>query len=573
MLNEEISELTSHGDHALDYMPWRPKTAEQEDDQRRWQAELARRFSAEIGEECFISRKALVHPEKLSMGRRSTIAAGAVVRNTDLRMGAHCTVNAYAVLVGKITMGNGVRVASHASIMGFNHGYATLSQPIYLQPITSKGIRIGDDVWIGANVVIVDGVTIGSHCIVGAGAVVTKDVADYSIVGGNPAKLIRSRLVKRGAASTRRDELGPQLRRFGLKVREQIDDVLRHYLVPAGDSGPSYRNQPGAARTVRAWCDAIEIGAMFDRLPPGFAREELIATLQSFQDPATGLVPDPWKPGPPGNPQRLDEHHARYHVLATGYALEILASRLAHPVQVVERLTAEQLYETLDALPWRTNAWSAGDWIDAYATGLYFNLRHFHSRRTPAALFGWLLVHADPGSGLWGAPTPQEKWRQPVNGFYRLARATYAQFGVPLPYPETAINTVLAHSANPAFFHEHAGGACDVLDVIHPLWLCLRQRNFRRDEIERWAEQQMGRVLERWVDGRGFSFELERTHPPGLQGTEMWLSILFLLADVCGLGDTLGYCPKGIHRPEIAWPLAGMRVPSAADQPPPPGSC
>lgn len=52
---------------------------------------------------------------------------------------------------------------------------------------------IEDDVWIGANAVIVDGVTIGAHSIVAGGAVVTKDVAPYSIVGGSPAKLIKDR--------------------------------------------------------------------------------------------------------------------------------------------------------------------------------------------------------------------------------------------------------------------------------------------------------------------------------------------------------------------------------------------
>jgi len=210
MLNEDIYEISSNGDHAMDYMPWRPRTADQEEDQKKWQGSLVLNFSAELDAECFISRKALVHPERLKMGRRSTIAAGAVVRNTDLVMGANCTVNSYAVLVGKISMGNAVRIASHVSIMGFNHGYASIVQPIYLQPMTRKGIRIGDDVWIGANAVVVDGVTIGSHCIIGAGAVVTKDVADYSIVGGNPARVIRSRLVDRSASSLKRDGLGPQ---------------------------------------------------------------------------------------------------------------------------------------------------------------------------------------------------------------------------------------------------------------------------------------------------------------------------------------------------------------------------
>jgi acetyltransferase-like isoleucine patch superfamily enzyme len=558
MLNEDACEISSNGDHAVDYMPWRPRTPDQEEDQRKWQASLAQDFSAEFEEDCFISRKALVYPEMLKMGRRSTIAAGAVVRNTELIMGANCTVNAYAVLVGKITMGNGVRIASHASIIGFNHGFASIAQPIYQQPITREGIKIGNDVWIGANAVLVDGVSVGSHCIIGAGAVVTKDVADYSIVGGNPAKVIRSRLVNRPPASSRKDGLGPQLLRFGRKLAEQREDVLWHYLVRGDDGALAYRDTPNAPQTVRAWCDAIEVAAMLGLTPPEFRQAELVAKLQGFQDPVTGLLPDPWKGAPIENPLLLSEHASRYNILAVGYALEILGSRFRHPVHVVEKLDAEKLHAALEQLPWKTKAWACGDWVDAYATGLYFNLKYFGSRQTPATLFGWLLLHADPGSGLWGSPTPGEQWLQPVNGFYRLTRATYAQFGVPVPYPEVTIDTVLAHSTNPAFFHEHAGTACHVLDVIHPLWLCLKQRGYRRDEVERWAEQQIGRVLERWVDGQGFSFELEQNFPPSLQGTEMGLSILYLLADVCGVSDALGYRPKGVHRPEIAWPLRAL---------------
>jgi hypothetical protein len=218
-------------------------------------------------------------------------------------------------------------------------------------------------------------------------------------------------------------------------------------------------------------------------------------------------------------------------------------------------MDAEKLYRVLDHQPWKTNAWACGDWIDAYATGLYVNLKYHNSRRLPSALFGWLLMQANPASGMWGSPTPQDRWLQPVNGFYRLTRATYAQFGVPLPHPGAAIDTMLAHGGDAAFFSEHTGTACNVLDVVHPLWLCSRQVDHRRDEIRAWARVQIERVLGRWQDRRGFSFELERQHAPTLMGTEMWLSILFLLAEVCGASASLGYRPRGVHRLEVAWPL------------------
>lgn len=61
------------------------------------------------------------------------------------------------------------------------------------QPVTRQEIVVEDDVWVGANAVIIGGVRIGSHSIVGAGAVVTRDVEPYSVVGGVPARLIRRR--------------------------------------------------------------------------------------------------------------------------------------------------------------------------------------------------------------------------------------------------------------------------------------------------------------------------------------------------------------------------------------------
>ena len=76
-------------------------------------------------------------------------------------------------------------------ILGFNHNHARLDRPIHEQGLSSKGIRIGDDVWIGSGALLLDGVSVGSHCIVAAGAVVTRDVPDWAVVAGNPARVIR----------------------------------------------------------------------------------------------------------------------------------------------------------------------------------------------------------------------------------------------------------------------------------------------------------------------------------------------------------------------------------------------
>lgn len=560
----------------LDYMPWMKADAEQRKEQADYQRHMKETYDCSFGEDCFVSREAFVAPERLEMGARSYIAGGALVRSARLSMGSDCSLNSYAVVSGSVTMGDGVRIASHASLYGFNHGFAEVDRPIYHQPHTSKGIVIGDDVWIGANAVLLDGVTVGSHSIVAAGAVVTRDVPPYAIVGGNPAKLIRSRLEERGGeaaanaagsgalksiAGAVRQEQGERLAEFGAKARAQTEALLRRCTVPGQETEePAFLDRPGFKRTVRAYCDATEIAAMFGMLPPGWSRERLIAKLGAFQDPGTGLAPDPWSPPEPSayNPALLSDHLARYHLLAVGYALETLGASLPHPVAAVEKLDTADLFNHLDNMPWQNDAWGCGDWIDAYATGLYHNLKHHGSAKRPDDLLGWLSTRCRRDSGLWGAPTAGEGWLQPVNGFYRLTRATYAQFGLPLPSPERTIDTVLAHSRDRRFFLPERLNACNVLDVVHPLWLCLRQTDYRREEAVRWAASMLDTALPAWVPEQGFAFRLADRGETGLQGTEMWLSIVYLCADLCGLSHRLGYKPPGVHRPEPAWTLESV---------------
>jgi len=93
---------------------------------------------------------------------------------------------------GGLTIGNCVMIAAHVTIITSNHRYVTQfsNENNYdeLNPIIIK-----DDVWIGERAIILPGVTIGRGAIVGAGAIVTKDVPDYAVVGGNPAKVLKYR--------------------------------------------------------------------------------------------------------------------------------------------------------------------------------------------------------------------------------------------------------------------------------------------------------------------------------------------------------------------------------------------
>lgn len=172
------------------------------------------------------------------------------------------------------------------------------------------------------------------------------------------------------------------------------------------------------------------------------------------------------------------------------------------------------------------------------------------------ALFGWLVTHVDPATGVWGAGARETGMLLPVNGFYRATRGTFAQFGVPVPHAERLIDTVLAHAADERYFAADRQNACNVLDVAHPLWLT-RHSGHRRGEVEALARRLLGDALPRWRSGQSVSFG--PGDEPGLQGTEMWLAIVWYLADLVGQAEALRYRPRGIHRPE---PAAEARSPA-----------
>lgn len=534
----------------FDVCPWlyfRNASHDERLEQKRWQAQLKERANAQLAEDCFISSHAAVFTKSLSLGERSYIAAHAYVTDT-IKIGDNSTVNPYAVVRGKVTLGNGVRVGAHTSILGFDHIHADTTKPIFHQGTASKGVTVEDDVYIGSNALILDGVMVGSHSIIAAGAVVTKDVPQYAVVGGNPAKYIKDRRSSKKAVSS----LEAKLNKFGERVHHQLDKLLACY-VGEVEGKAVYLQQPGHEPTVRAWADAIEIAAMFDELPPLLSREAYIEKLQALQDPKTGIIPDPY-PHPETPTTVLGDRSADYLILSVGYALECLGSHLPHPLKTLQAQSVDDLYAQLESLPWTTRAWSAGAWIDAYGTAQHLNIKHFGDAAALAPVMGWLMTHVNRQSGVWGTPTKQGDWLQPVNGFYRLTRGTYAQFGLPLPFPETSIDTILRHTRNRDYFREDRGNACNVLDIIHPLWLCGLQTDYRQQEIQSWAARQLERALTKWVDGKGFSFNLEQGADPksqcSLQGTEMWLSIIYLLAEVMGKADALGYSPKGVHRLE-----------------------
>ena len=112
-----------------------------------------------------------------------------------IQIGENSTVNPFCVLYGHggLQIGNGVRIAAQTVMIPANHKFVSTDRPIYQQGLTKKGIVIEDDVWIGAGCKILDGVTIGKGSVIGAGSVVTKSVAPYSVMVGVPAKPLYNR--------------------------------------------------------------------------------------------------------------------------------------------------------------------------------------------------------------------------------------------------------------------------------------------------------------------------------------------------------------------------------------------
>ncbi len=128
-----------------------------------------------------------------TLGQNCTIESFTTVNNGvgEVQIGNNSRVGIGNTIIGPVKIGNDVILAQNIVISGLNHGYQDVKIPIKDQPVTMARINIEDEAWIGANSTIVSGVTIGKHCVVAAGSVVTKDVPDYSVVGGNPARIIK----------------------------------------------------------------------------------------------------------------------------------------------------------------------------------------------------------------------------------------------------------------------------------------------------------------------------------------------------------------------------------------------
>ena len=197
---EDIVQYRQQHKLRLSYMPW--LYAQLKPRHRVWaqawqdklQAELMQLETILIGKNCFIAPEAHLFAEPgrtITIGDNSYIAADCVIHG-PLTIGTGVSINHHVSLEGGakgISIGDNTRIAAYTSAYAFNHGMAA-DRLIKEQPVSSKGIAIGADVWIGAQCGIVDGVAIGEGAIIGMGSVVTKNTAAYTKVAGNPAQPI-----------------------------------------------------------------------------------------------------------------------------------------------------------------------------------------------------------------------------------------------------------------------------------------------------------------------------------------------------------------------------------------------
>lgn len=162
---------------------------------RLWTRIFVYPFIIKRGKGSIIRRKArldLIPSKKFSIGYRTIIEDYVIINNGmgDVIIGDRCGITSRVKLVGPVTIGNLVTMGSNSQITGLTHNFKDPNIPIKDQGVSADRTVIDDDVWIGGNSVIIQGLKIGTHVIVASGSVVTKDVPPYTVVAGNPAKII-----------------------------------------------------------------------------------------------------------------------------------------------------------------------------------------------------------------------------------------------------------------------------------------------------------------------------------------------------------------------------------------------
>lgn len=172
---------------------------------RLWTA-IYRRFLGRVGRGTIISRAdQILNPRHIFIGAGAGIAHNArldAIRDYggrpyagEIHIGDHASIQPYAHIAAAapLRIGAYVLTGSHIFITDHDHDFADLAQPVAYQPLAVAPVTVDDYAWLGENVVILKGVTVGHHAVIGANSVVTRDVPAYAIAAGAPARVIKFR--------------------------------------------------------------------------------------------------------------------------------------------------------------------------------------------------------------------------------------------------------------------------------------------------------------------------------------------------------------------------------------------
>lgn len=157
-----------------------------------------------LGQGVYLDQSVYLHasPQGIEIGAGTIVMHGAVLHvynfrgmpHSGIKIGRESLIGEYSVIRGQggVSIGDRVYTSPFTQIIAVNHVFDDPNRPFVEQGITALGITIEDDVWLGSGVIITDGVRVGKGAVVAAGAVVTKDVPPHTVVGGVPAKPIKT---------------------------------------------------------------------------------------------------------------------------------------------------------------------------------------------------------------------------------------------------------------------------------------------------------------------------------------------------------------------------------------------
>jgi acetyltransferase-like isoleucine patch superfamily enzyme len=163
------------------------------------------RFASNIhlGHGAYLDQGVYLHacPNGIEIGEKTIVMHGAVLHvynfrdlpNAGIKIGKDSLIGEYSVIRGQggVIIGDRVFTSPFTQILAVNHVFSDPGQAFVDQGITAEGITIEDDVWLGAGSIVTDGVHIGRGAVVAAGAVVTQNVPEYTVVAGIPARVIK----------------------------------------------------------------------------------------------------------------------------------------------------------------------------------------------------------------------------------------------------------------------------------------------------------------------------------------------------------------------------------------------